>query len=447
MPTPLNPSDAATGPSSDRRRRRRRTFLYAAALSVVAGAWIFREPLRGRITQDALLASAAPAREELEEAINQSRDPASALLAAWRTGRIVQREVAMALLTRALTPNQPLAPALDAMLIEGALDPDMNVRELALGGLAALRHPRWPALAAAQLRDCDPQVRLLGLNQLKRAPAAEGVPVAARALDDGDPQVLATAVNLLAHWSGQDFGVKLVDAVPEEDPKTGLSTYRADAESKARAGAALAKQWWTRRSAEFTNPTTDSPAQPARAQPIPPIADFTLPALAGGSIRLSTLRGKVVLINFWTTWCPACVGEMPVLVELQKRHGDQVAILGVSLDALPDEDGHAGGHENSANADAGHVESATAHPSPTADALRQIRQKVARVAAARGLNYAILLDEQGGIGGRFNGGELPTTVIVDREGHLRRRFVGPRSLPVFEAMVAEAAQRLPNLSP
>jgi hypothetical protein len=48
------------------------------------------------------------------------------------------------------------------------------------------------------------------------------------------------------------------------------------------------------------------------------------------------------------------------------------------------------------------------------------------------------------VGGRFNGGELPTTVLVDPQGNVRRRFVGARALPVFEAMLAEITQ--PQLS-
>ena len=57
---------------------------------------------------------------------------------------------------------------------------------------------------------------------------------------------------------------------------------------------------------------------------------------------------------------------------------------------------------------------------------------------ARGINYPILLDERNEVGGRYNGGELPTTVIVDTQGNVRRRFIGARSLPVFEAMITEA---------
>ena len=52
-------------------------------------------------------------------------------------------------------------------------------------------------------------------------------------------------------------------------------------------------------------------------QPAPPAVLVTLD---GRRVRLSDFRGKVVLINFWTTWCTACIGEMPELIELQKRH-------------------------------------------------------------------------------------------------------------------------------
>ncbi len=51
------------------------------------------------------------------------------------------------------------------------------------------------------------------------------------------------------------------------------------------------------------------------------------------TVALSQLRGKPVLLNFWATWCPPCVEEMPSLVLLQKQMGDKVTILAVSEDA------------------------------------------------------------------------------------------------------------------
>ena len=61
--------------------------------------------------------------------------------------------------------------------------------------------------------------------------------------------------------------------------------------------------------------------------------DFNLPVLGGGEASLSALKGKVVVVNFWATWCPPCLVEMPVLDELFRTYRDQgVEVLGLSLD-------------------------------------------------------------------------------------------------------------------
>ena len=132
-------------------------------------------------------------------------------------------------------------------------------------------------------------------------------------------------------------------------------------------------------------------------------------------------------LNFWTTWCTACLSEIPELIELQKRHGDKLIILGVSLDYVPDSHGQIGG--NAAAEDQGHSDQFHNHRERRAAALKRVREKIARTVKARAINYPILLDEQSEIGPRFNGGELPTTVIVDGDGFVRRRFIGAAASP------------------
>jgi len=72
---------------------------------------------------------------------------------------------------------------------------------------------------------------------------------------------------------------------------------------------------------------------------VPPIAapaattDFTLPDLAGKTHSLSSWRGKVLLLNFWATWCPPCRREIPLFIDLQRRYANQgLQIVGISLD-------------------------------------------------------------------------------------------------------------------
>jgi len=67
-----------------------------------------------------------------------------------------------------------------------------------------------------------------------------------------------------------------------------------------------------------------------------PAPDFTLPRIDGGQLQLSSYRGKVVLLDFWATWCVPCREETPHFVELQQKYGDQgLQILGVSMDDSP----------------------------------------------------------------------------------------------------------------
>ena len=65
--------------------------------------------------------------------------------------------------------------------------------------------------------------------------------------------------------------------------------------------------------------------------------DFTLPQLDGGQLRLSSYRGKVVLLDFWATWCTPCREETPHFVEMQQKYGDRgLQIIGVSMDDSPE---------------------------------------------------------------------------------------------------------------
>ena len=417
-----------------------RRLLLGLGVTLVIGVWLFRAPLQELIRNKAILANDAPNSDAVADMIEQAADPRTALLAAWNSGKIVHREVAIGAIRRVFPKDQPLPSEFEFIVLGGALDPDMNVRETALGILRERKHPALAALAAEQLKDPDQKVRLLGLNYIKQVAPEVGVPIAAALLGDTDIAVLGMSLKLLENGSGQQFGAKLVDIVQVESKSSGLQEFQAEGIAKTKAATGKAKTWWAEHQNEFPPLKLKLPAEAYAARKPVPAPDFQLSTLEGKPVRLSDYRGKVVLLNFWTTWCTACVGEMPALVALQKQYGDKLVILGVSLDYVPDSHGHIGGHaavEEQKHSDGDHDD----HEA-TAAALKRVREKVARTAKARNINYPVLLDERNEVGGRYNGGELPTTVIVDAQGSVRRRFIGARSLPVFEAMIAEAAQPL-----
>ena len=68
----------------------------------------------------------------------------------------------------------------------------------------------------------------------------------------------------------------------------------------------------------------------ADAKPAP--LDFTMKEMNGGEVKLASFKGKVILLNFWATWCAPCLAEIPGFVELQEQYKSDLQILGVSVD-------------------------------------------------------------------------------------------------------------------
>ena len=64
--------------------------------------------------------------------------------------------------------------------------------------------------------------------------------------------------------------------------------------------------------------------------------DFTLKDLDGKEVKLESFKGKVVLLNFWATWCGPCKAEIPGFVELQEKYKDKLTIVGYSVDDTAD---------------------------------------------------------------------------------------------------------------
>jgi len=115
---------------------------------------------------------------------------------------------------------------------------------------------------------------------------------------------------------------------------------------------------------------------------------FELKDLDGRSVRLSDFRGKVVLINFWATWCPPCRAEMPDLVKLQRDHRkDGLQIIGVTY---PPEK----------------------------------KSRVRRFARSLKVNYPIILGTRE-IKDRFSSEEtLPLTIVINRNGKVSDIIIG-----------------------
>jgi peroxiredoxin len=65
--------------------------------------------------------------------------------------------------------------------------------------------------------------------------------------------------------------------------------------------------------------------------------EYTVKDMNGADVRLASYKGKIILLNFWATWCPPCKVEIPDLIELQEQYKDDIVVLGFSVDDTADQ--------------------------------------------------------------------------------------------------------------
>jgi len=114
--------------------------------------------------------------------------------------------------------------------------------------------------------------------------------------------------------------------------------------------------------------------------------DFTVQD-SDRTVALRDFRGKVVILNFWATWCPPCIQEMPSLTTLQARLGDRVNVLAVSVD-------------------------------DDAEAYNRFLRE-------HNIGLLTVRDPERKSNRLYGTDKFPETYIIDRQGVLRRKFIGP----------------------
>jgi peroxiredoxin len=136
------------------------------------------------------------------------------------------------------------------------------------------------------------------------------------------------------------------------------------------------------------------------------LEDFSVKALDGSSTKLSSQRGKIVLLNFWATWCPPCQAEMPAIEALWKKSKDKAfTVMGISVGEAPG----------------------------------TVKDYIAK----KGFGYPVFVDPSGEIGSLFGARSIPTTYVVDKDGKAIAGIVGgaPYDGAEAAALFSELASR------
>lgn len=128
-------------------------------------------------------------------------------------------------------------------------------------------------------------------------------------------------------------------------------------------------------------------------------ADISLVDTQGNNVQLSGFKGKVIVLDFFATWCPPCRQEIPDFIELQKMYGDKgFVMIGVSL--TPAED------------------------------VKPFAEKL-------GINYTVLIGDEKSEAAYGPIRSIPTTFVIDKNFNIVKKYIGFRDKEVFESDIKE----------
>lgn len=138
-----------------------------------------------------------------------------------------------------------------------------------------------------------------------------------------------------------------------------------------------------------------------RAEPFGPVPApaWSLPDLAGKVVTADQFKGKVVVVDFWATWCGPCREEIPGYIKLQEKYGkDGLVIVGVSLD-------------------------------------RRGPEAVRKFAEREGMNYIVVMGDAATVEAFGGFDAIPTTFLIDRDGQIRDRKTGAMATADYEKVI------------
>ncbi|MFN5343079.1 MAG: redoxin domain-containing protein [Roseiflexaceae bacterium] len=137
-----------------------------------------------------------------------------------------------------------------------------------------------------------------------------------------------------------------------------------------------------------------APVMPAAAETNRPATDFTLPLLGGDTLTLSAYRGKIVVLNFWGTWCEPCKAETPALeAAYQQLKSQNVEFIGINL------------RHQEAPGIQGDID-------------------VANFVDEYGVSYPVVFDTKGEISQKYQISPIPVSYFIDAQGNVRYVYVG-----------------------
>lgn len=131
-----------------------------------------------------------------------------------------------------------------------------------------------------------------------------------------------------------------------------------------------------------------------------PAPAFTVTDMQGNSVSLASLKGKPVFVNFWATWCPPCVGEMPDIQRMYNKYGDKMHFVMINIDGE--------------------------------------RNEVAAFMENHAFTFPVMLDTNGSAASTYSIQAIPTSYTIDADGNIRESLIGTLHYNDIENFITSA---------
>ncbi|MCS6830371.1 MAG: redoxin domain-containing protein [Armatimonadota bacterium] len=269
-----------------------------------------------------------------------------------------------------------------SLLERGLEDNCSAVRRRSMEVLWKLDRKRGMRLLLAGLRDEDVDIRRAAVSQARFANDKRVVPAVIPLLDDHDRTTRFFALGVLRKLTGQPYFTRIAD--PPEKQQAVFQQWKA---------------WWARERSRWADEQQWATAAPIHPKRVDPAPSFNLRSIDGARLRLEDLKGKILLLHFYGTWCAPCEAEMPGLMRLRQTYPEsELAMIGVAVNETHGE--------------------------------RAVREWIEKFK----ITYPQALATPQIVSAYWVQG-VPITYLIDREGRIRYRFEGERDFETLRKAI------------
>ena len=405
-----------------------RRFGLIVLLVILAVVVMARDEIRLQGEIYGLTAAPTPNAEGITDAVTDENSEGLILQRLWESGKLPQRRAVVDYMHLKILDDPGLLER-NWHLVHAAMnDVDLGLRETLISVMFTAQSPQWISSVRAQLSCDDPFVQTYAMDRLRVGKITNTIHEIGALLEGQELDVRLRAAVTLKAFSGVDHGASAkmgtrYVGMPQNEVNERLI--------EANRSLNRASAWWTTNKSSW--PVLE-PVEPATLGSPRPMPAFEFERANGDRFTTSDAGGQPILLVFFVSYCPSCQAMLPNVARLNGRIKDRVKIVGVSLDAVPDEHNHFL-EIHDLEEPHSHGDGHDHHHDHGPEQRRQMIDLSAKIIRDMRLGLDVVFDTTGVATLALNGGEVPAMVHLGAGGALFRRYSGLRKDTAMERML------------